>query len=123
METIYRPKRPSSLTDGQRQAKLQKDSEYEIAVQNLSTAFYQKKRTTGVTAKEEETYKTAKAKLWNDYYEWARASGLYEEITPEQQLAEIETNLTEQLEQVNQIRAELGRKPLEVNEKTETGSM
>ena len=117
METIYRPKRPSSLTDGQRQAKLQKDSEYEIAVQNLSTAFYQKKRTTGVTAKEEETYKTAKAKLWNDYYEWAKANGLYEEVTPEQQLTEAEDGLSAQVEHVNLIRTELGHKPLELKEK------
>ena len=123
METIYRPKRPSSLTDGQRQAKLQKDSEYEIAVQNLSTAFYQKKRTTGVTAKEEETYKIAKSKLWNDYKAWAISQGLYEEVTPEQQLTEAETGLDAQIEQVNLIRVELGRKPLELKEKTETGSM
>ena len=123
METIYRPKRPSSLTDGQRQAKLQKDSEYEIAVQNLSTAFYQKKRTTGVTAKEENDYKAQKTQLWNDYKAWAISQGLYEEVTPEQQLAEAEDGLSAQVDEANIIRAELGRKPLEVKEKTETGSM
>ncbi|MBE9512492.1 MAG: hypothetical protein IMY77_00290 [Chloroflexi bacterium] len=117
METIYRPKRPSSLTDGQRQAKLQKDSEYEIAVQNLSTAFYQKKRTTGVTAKEEETYKIAKSKLWNDYKAWAISQGLYEEVTPEQQLTEVEDGLNEQIERTNLIRAELKKPLLEVKEK------
>jgi len=123
METIYRPKRPSSLTDGQRQAKLQKDSEYEIAVQNLSTAFYQKKRATGVTAKEENDYKAQKTQLWNDYKAWAISQGLYEQVTPEQQLAEAEEALNFHLEGVNQIRTELGRKPLEVKEKTEIGSM
>jgi len=117
VETIWRPKRPSALTDNQRAAKLQKDSEYEIAVQNLSTSFYQKKRTTGVTAAEEDKYKQDKAELWNDYLEWARANGLYEEVTPEQQLAEAETGLTEQLEEVNRLRVELKRRPFEIKEK------
>jgi len=110
VETIWRPKRPSALTDSQRAGKLQKDSQYEIAVQNLSTAFYQKKRTVGVTAEEEEKYRQDKAKLWNDYLEWAKANGLYEEVTPEQQLAEAETGLMAQLEEVNLIRVEL-KKP------------
>ena len=56
VETIWRPKRYSLLTDAQKQAKLQKDSQYEIAVQNVSSAFYQKKRTVGVSAKEEADY-------------------------------------------------------------------
>ena len=117
VETIWRPKRPSALTDSQRAGKLQKDSQYEIAVQNLSTAFYQKKRTVGVTAEEEEKYRQDKAKLWNDYLEWAKANGLYEEVTPEQQLAEAETGLAEQVKEINLIRQELGRKPIEVVEK------
>jgi len=117
VETIWRPKRPSALTDSQRAEKLQKDSEYEIAVQNLSTGFYQKKRTTGVTAEEEEKYRQDKAKLWNDYLERAKANGLYEQITPEQQLAEAEDGLNSQLEEVNVIRAELKRPLLETREK------
>lgn len=86
MEVEYRQKSFHLLTKEQQQAKLQKDSEYEIAVQNLSASFYQKKRSVGVTAKEEATYQTAKAKLWNDYYQWAITKGLYEVVAPEQQL-------------------------------------
>jgi len=116
VETIWRPKRPSTLTDSQRAEKLQKDSEYEIAVQNLSSAFYQKKQTVGVTAEEEAKYRQDKAKLWNDYLKWAKANGLYEEITPEQQLAEAENILNSQLEEVNRLRVELKRRPLEIKE-------
>ena len=118
VETIWRPKRPSALTDSQRVEKLQRDSEYEIAVQNLSSAFYQKKQTVGVTAEEEEIYRQDKAKLWNDYLEWAKAKGLYEQVTPEQQLAEAEAGLNEQVQQVNLIRSELKKPLLEVKEKT-----
>lgn len=117
METIYRPIRPSKLTDAQRQAKLQKDSEYEIAVQNLSVAFYQKKRATGVTPQEEQAYQQAKAQLWNDYKNWAIGEGLYEEVTPEQQLVEAEEGLNAQIEEVNVIRTELEKPLLEVKEK------
>ena len=117
VETIWRPKRPSALTDSQKQAKLQKDSEYEIAIQNLSTAFYQKKRSVGVTPQEEEAYRQAKSKLWNDYLEWAKANGLYQEITPEQQLAEAENTLNSHLEEVNRLRAELKRNPFELKER------
>lgn len=118
METVWRPKRPRDLTEAQRVAKLQKDSEYEIAVRNLSTSFYHQQRTTGVTAEEEDTYKQAKARLWNDYLEWAKANGLYEEVTPEQQLAEAEAGLSEQLDEVNQLRVELQRNPFELKERT-----
>ena len=117
METVWRPKRPRNLTEAQRVAKLQKDSEYEIAIQNLSTSFYHKQRTTGVTAEEEEVYKQAKAQLWNDYKSWAVSAGLYEEVTPEQQLAEAEAGLSEQLDEVNQLRVELQRNPFELKER------
>lgn len=117
MPVIYRQKRPSRLTEAQRQAKLQKDGEYEIAVRNLSSAFYQKKRTIGVTAKEEETYKQAKSKLWNDYKAWAISEGLYEEVTPAQQLADAESELNGHIEKVNLIRSELGKPLVEVKEK------
>jgi hypothetical protein len=117
VETIWRPKRPSALTDSQRADKLQRDSQYEIAVQNLSTAFYTKKRSVGVTAEEEEAYRQAKSKLWNDYLEWAKANGLYQEVTPEQQLAEAENTINSQLEEVNQLRAELKLNPFELKER------
>ncbi len=117
VETVWRPKRPRNLTDSQGAEKLQKDSEYEIAVQNLSTSFYQKKRTTGVTEQEEAEYKTQKAQLWNNYLDWAKANGLYEEVTPEQQLAEVEDGLNAQIEEINVIRAELKKPLLEVKEK------
>jgi len=117
METIYRQKAFHRLSDIQKQEKLKKDSEYEIAVQNLSTAFYQKKQTVGVTPQEEGTYKQDKARLWNTYYQWAIASGLYEQVTPEQQLAEAEDGLNAQVEGVNLIRAELKKPLLEVKEK------
>lgn len=117
VETIWRPKRPSVLTDSQRADKLQRDSQYEIAVQNLSTAFYHKKRSVGITPQEEEAYRQAKAKLWNDYLEWVKANGLYEQVTPEQQLAEAENTLNSQLEAVNQLRAELKRNPFELKER------
>jgi hypothetical protein len=116
VETIWRPKRPSALTDSQRADKLQKDSQYEIAAQNLSTAFYQKKRSVGVTPQEEETYRQAKAKLWNDYLEWAKNAGLYEQVTPQQQLVEAEADLNEQIAEVNAIRSELGQKPIQIIE-------
>ena len=112
MGIIYNQIAFHRLTETQKQEKLKKDSEYEIAVQNLSTAFYTKKRSTGVTAKEEADYQAAKAKLWNDYLEWAKTKSLYEEVTPEQQLAEAETVLDEQLKVVNQMRTELNRKLL-----------
>ncbi len=89
-------------------------SEYEIAAQNLSADFYRKKRSTGVTAREEGVYQAQKTKLWDDYYNWAVANGLYEEVTPEQQLGEAENGLTMQLESVNAVRTELGLFPKEV---------
>ena len=117
METIYRQKRFSKLTPEQQKDKLQKDSGYEIAVQNLSTAFNQKQRTVGVTVEEEESYKQAKSELWNGYKTWAIGEGLYEVVTPEQQLVEAEDGLNAQVKEVNTIRQELSLKPIEVREK------
>lgn len=116
LATAWRQKRPSSLTNTQRQLKLQKDSEYEMAVQNLSIPFYQKKRSVGVTAQEEAGYEQQKAELWGEYQKWARENGFYELVTPEQQLAEAEEALTIQLDEVNQIRTGLGKIPLEIKE-------
>jgi len=52
--------------------------------------------------------------LWNDYYNWAKGAGLYDQVTPEQQLAEAETGLIEQVKQVNLIRTELKKPLLEI---------
>ena len=116
LETIWRQLAFHKLNDAQKQEKLKKDSDYEIAVQNLSTAFYQKKRTVGVTAKEEADYQAQKTLLWNTYYQWAIGAGLYEQVTPEQQLAEAEAGLAGQVEQVNLIRTELKKPLIEVKE-------
>jgi len=109
MPTIYRQKAPRQLTEAQREAKLTKDSEYEIAVQNLSAEFYRKKHAGGVTAQEETDYKAQKAQLWDNYYNWAVSGGLYEEVTLDQQLKEAEDTLNVQVEEVNAIRTELDR--------------
>jgi len=111
METIYRPIAPHRLSKSQLQAKLQKDSEYEIAVQNLTVSWKRGEIT-------HDAYRTQKAKLWDAWLTWAKANGLYEEVSPEQQLAEAESALSVHLERVNQIRSELSKSPLEVKEKS-----
>jgi hypothetical protein len=110
MPTIYRQKAFQELTDAQKQAKLQKDTEYEIAHLSL-TADFQKGKLT------QAKFEAAHAKQWKDYEDWAIANGLYEQVTPEQQLAEAETVLDAQIEQVNSIRSELKRPLIEVREK------
>jgi hypothetical protein len=105
-----------SLTEDQKKEKLKKDSEYEIAVENLSTAFYIQKRKGKVTAQEIEDYKVAKSQLWNDYLTWAKGYGLYETITPEQQLTEAERVLDAQVEEVNLLRKEMGVTEIKVQE-------
>ena len=112
METIYRQKPPRKLTDAQRQAKLQKDSEYEIAVQNLTVSWKKGEIT-------QEVYKQQKSDLWHTYKNWAISEGLYEEVTPEQQLIEAEGGLNAQVEEVNLIRTELKKPLVEVKEKPE----
>ena len=114
LETIYRQIAFHRLNDAQKQEKLKRDSEYEITVQNLSNAFYTKKRSWGITVEEEAQYIEQKSKLWNDYYNWAKGAGLYDQVTPEQQLAEAETGLIEQVKQVNLIRTELKKPLLEI---------
>ena len=105
IETVWRPKRFSLLTDTQKQEKLTKDSEYEIAVQNLYASL---PRDEAIAEKQ---------KLWDKYLQWAQASGLYEEVTPEQQLTEAENKLSEQVNQVNLIRVDMGKPVLELKEK------
>lgn len=103
MKTIYRQKRFRLLTSEQQQAKLKKDSEYEIAVQNLTVSYKKGEITL-------EDYTQQKSTLWRTYKDWAISQGLYEKVTPEQQLAEAEVGLDRQLEEVNLIRTEL-KKP------------
>ena len=104
LETIWRQLAFHKLNDAQKQEKLQKDSEYEIAVRNLYASLPR------------EQAIAEKQKLWSDYYQWAVSQGLYEQVTPEQQLAEAETGLTALVEQVNLIRTELGKSLIEVKE-------
>jgi len=110
METIYRQIAFHRLTKEQQKEKLIKDSEYEIVVQNL-TVFWKKGEIT------QETYRQQKSDLWNTYKDWAISYGLYEKITPEQQLVEAEEGLNTQVKEVNLIRKELGKPEVEVKEK------
>lgn len=103
LETIYRQKAFHRLNDTQKKAKLQKDSEYKIAVDNL-TVSYKKGEITWEACEHE------KHMLWHTYKDWAISQGLYQEVTPAQQLAEAEDGLNEGLERVNLIRVEL-KKP------------
>jgi len=112
MPEKWRPKRYSALTDAQRKAKLQKDSEYEIAHLNLTADL----KTGKITQAQFDAQHTLQ---WNGYLDWAKASGLYEQITSEQQLVEMETALNEQIQAVNTVRTELAKPLLEVKEKVE----
>lgn len=116
MPIEYRQKKPSELTQKQRQLKKQKDDEYEVTVQNLSAFFVQKKRTVGVTPQEEVDYKAQKRALWNNYKDWAISEGLYEIISPDQQLAKAENRLNEVIEEVNRIRLEMDKPPITLRE-------
>ena len=118
METVYRQLGMSKLPKELQILKNQKDFEYKEAVQAISNPFYTKKHSVGVTTQEEETYKLARAKLWDDWKAWAISAGVYEVITPEQYLAENEARLNEVLTEVNEIRVELKKTPLELKVKT-----
>ena len=102
METVWRQIRPSRLTKEQFKVKLRKDSEYEITVQNLYASLPR------------EQAIAEKKVLWEEYLTWAKANGLYEQVTPEQQLIEAESFLNEQLAHVNVIRTELGLKKVNI---------
>ena len=114
----YRQKHLAELTAEQRSLKLQKDVEFEAETQKIAGAFYLKKRGPGVTPQEAEEFKQASLSLWNDYLAWAKANGLYELITPQRKLDEAEESLNEQVEEVNQLRTQLGQAQVEVKEKT-----
>lgn len=111
MGTVFRQKAFHRLTKPQQQAKLKEDSKYEIAVQNLTVSWKKGEIT-------QEAYRQQKSTLWHTYKDWAISQGLYEEVTPEQQLAEEEGGLSEQVERINLIRTELKKPLLEVKEKT-----
>ena len=105
LKPIWRPKPYSSLTKEQLDEKFKRDEEYETNVRNLYATLPR------------EQAITQKQKLWNDYLEWAKAFGLYEKVTPEQQLTEAEDGLSRSLSSVNQLRVKLGKPEVEVTEK------
>ena len=109
LETIYRQIASHRLTRAQFKDKLQKDSEYKIAVDNL-TVSYKKGEIT------QEAYNQQKSILWHTYKDWAISQGLYQEVTSAQQLAEAEDGLNTQVEEVNTIRTELGLKAIQITE-------
>jgi len=117
MSNIWKPKSYKLLTAEQRTEKLKKDAAYEIAVQNLSMAYYQKKRTVGVTAQEDTEYQSAKTNLWNDHVEWSTVNGLYEEVTITEQISNMEQTINETLANLNTLKVEAGQKELELKEK------
>lgn len=117
MPVIERPIAPHRLTTAQYQAKVAKDLEYEQAVQALCKPFYAKKKTTGVTAKEQAKFDSDNATLWNNYLIWAKANSLYETVSVEKQLEEAQLVLDEQVTGVNTLKVELGLKPVEIAEK------
>ncbi len=106
---MYRQKAPRHLTNKQQKDKLKRDSEYEIAHLNLSAEYKRGKLT-------KEEFDALHAKQWKDYEDWAIANGFYEEVTPEQELAEAEAALDMQIKQVNAMRAELNKPLLKVKE-------
>lgn len=117
IEAKHRRKRPSGLMEKQ-QDKLVKDKEYEDAVAKLSGDFYSKKRSiVGVTSLEEAIYHAAKTLLWDTYEQWAIASGLYEEITLEEQELTAMADFTEELKALNVIRTRLSKKELHLTDK------
>ena len=110
MPELWRPKLYSDLSPKLLQEKLRRDAEYEIAHLNL-TADLKAGRIT------QAEFEAAHAKQWNEYEAWAKVSGLYEQITPEQQLAEAEDALAAQVEAVNRRRAKLKKPLIETREK------
>lgn len=107
METLY--EMANSLTKTQIKAKEARDAEYQLASKVLSSAYYEKKRTVGVTAQETADYEVAYKQLWDDYVAWGVTNGIMIEITPEKQLARGEVILLQILQEVNDMRAELGQ--------------
>jgi hypothetical protein len=107
MAVIYRQKRPSDLSKEQLAKKVAKDAEYEIAHLALVTDLNQGKTT-------QTEFETASKKTWDDYYVWAIANDLYEEIDEQKQLDEKMKGLNMILGEVNALRTELGLSQIEV---------
>jgi hypothetical protein len=107
MPVIYNPKRFGLLTPEQQKTKLSKDSEYEIAHLNL-TADCQE----GKVSKAE--FDVQHAQQWKEYEDWAKAAGLYGEVSVDEQLIEAQTRLVETMGSVNTLRNELGMTPIKV---------
>jgi len=108
VEQIQRRKPYRLLTPQQLALKEQRDKEYEEAVQTLSHLFYQKKRTVGVTAEEENTYRQGKRQLWKDYCAWALANGIDEEISLIEICANDLESLKRELDELNETRTKAG---------------
>ena len=117
-ETIYRQLGMSKLSKELQILRKQKETEYKDDCDALSIPFYAKKRSKeGVAPEEEETYKTAKRELWNNWKTWAISAGVYEAVTPEKLLTEYEAQMSEVLTRVNETRAQLQKAPLELKDK------
>jgi len=103
---MYQAIRFSELSKELQAEKLKRDSEYEIAVQNI----YADK---SLTPKQKQAQKAA---LYQKYEDWAKVN-VWREVTDDDLLIQEESNLAEQVISVNELRAKLGKKPVEVVEK------
>lgn len=112
MPNLVEQVRPSSLTPEQLKAKQEKDTLYEQEVKKLSDPFYTKKHGEGVTPEEEVAYKEAKQALWRRYEEWAIANGIFRVITVQEQYDRAVEGLKQLIQQVNELRKELGLEPI-----------
>jgi len=109
VEVIYREKPPNKLTEEQKEKKRKRSSIYEINHRNL-LAEYKRGEI------DKETFEANHRQQWDDFVAWCIKEGIYEEVTPEQQLAEEEANLQGSLDAVNNLRTELGKKKLKIVE-------
>ena len=114
MPVIHRPKRPSQLSLDQLKAKEAKDTAYEKAHIALANTYYSKPTHTPA---EQTAFFSQSAKQWQDYVDWSIASGLYEEVSVEQQEIETIGSLNAVLDTVNALRVEQGKTELEIREK------
>lgn len=109
MPTIWRPKPFKKLTKQQIAEKIRKDKKYEQTHAQL-TADYKAGKIT------REEFEKLHQQQWNEYVKWAKSYGIYEEITPEQQLIEAEAALNDMVEKVNELRKELNKPTIQIKE-------
>lgn len=109
MGSIWRPKSYRLLSEKQKADKLIKDKEYEEAVKALYAGTHS-------GTPEREYAQKQKKVLWDAYVEWSKTDGLYEEVTPANQLAERELELDAALEKVNEIKDALGQPRIQIVE-------